>query len=44
MLFTQVHATNQVAKRWSSEARARRRAGLYAAPTSANASARVALG
>jgi glycosyltransferase involved in cell wall biosynthesis len=44
MLFSQVHATNQVAKRWSSEARARRRVGLYPAPSSANANARVAHG
>ena len=43
-LFSEVHATNLAAKRRSRRARARRGAGLYAAPTPANASARAALG
>ena len=41
-LFSEVHATNRAAKRWSREVRARRRVGLHPAPTSANA--RAALG
>ena len=43
-LFSEVHTTNQAAKRRSREARARRGVGLYTAPTSANASARAMLG
>jgi len=43
-LFREVHETRMAAKRRTLSARARRNAGLYTAPTTANASARVALG
>ncbi len=43
-LFSDVHETNLAAKLRSHETRARRAAGLYPAPRTANANARVALG
>ena len=43
-LFSDVHATNLTAKRWSRAARARRGGRLYETPTPANASARAAIG